>query len=74
MERLEEARETLHQALLHSPEDAEAHAAMALVCHRRGDHEGAMHHIREALTEDPDNTDLKDLLQVFWPDDESDPG
>ena len=44
---------------------AEAHASMAVLCHRTGDKPRAMHHAREALAEQPDDETVRELLRML---------
>lgn len=61
----EEARAALEHALRVEPTSAEAHASMAVLCHRTGDKPRAMHHAREALAEQPDDETVRELLRML---------
>ncbi len=60
-----EARAALEHALRLEPTSAEAHASMAVLCHRTGDKSRAMHHAREALAEQPDDDTVRELLRML---------
>lgn len=60
-----EARAALEHALRVEPQSAEAHASMAVLCHRTGDRSRAMHHAREALSEQPDDDTVHELLRML---------
>ncbi len=60
-----EARAALDHALRVEPTSAEAHASMAVLCHRTGDKPRAMHHAREALAEQPDDETVRELLRML---------
>ena len=60
-----EARAALEHALRVEPTSAEAHASMAVLCHRTGDKPRAMHHAREALAEQPDDETVRELLRMI---------
>jgi len=59
-----EARAVLEHALKMEPSSAEAHASMAVLCHRTGNRQRALHHARAALAEQPDDDTLKELLRI----------
>lgn len=59
------ARACLERALRLEPESAEAHASMALLCHRTGDVAGARRHARVALAEQPDDHTVRRLLEAL---------
>lgn len=65
---LNKAESALERALVLEPSSAEAHASMALVCHRKGETHRAMHHAREALSEEPDNPTMRTLLETYGAD------
>ena len=65
---LNKAESALERALVLEPSSAEAHASMALVCHRKGETHRAMHHAREALSEEPDNPAMRTLLEAYGAD------
>jgi tetratricopeptide (TPR) repeat protein len=60
-----EARAALEHALRVEPSSAEAHASMAVLCHRTGDRNRALHHAREALAEQPDDETVRELLRML---------
>ncbi len=68
----QEAKGALDRALRLDPCSAEAHASMALLCHRLGDTQSAMRHAREALSEAPDDDTVQELLKMIGGDDEED--
>ncbi len=57
------AEKALETALHLEPDCADAHASLALVCHKRGDNLRALHHAREALAEEPENQIMRQLLR-----------
>lgn len=65
-----EARAALEHALRVEPTSAEAHASMAVLCHRTGDRSRALHHAREALAEQPDDETVHELLRMLDDEDE----
>ncbi len=66
-----EARAVLEHALRMEPSSAEAHASMAVLCHRVGERKRAMHHARAALAEQPDDDVVAELMRIV--DDDADP-
>jgi Tfp pilus assembly protein PilF len=60
-----EARTSLEKALRLDPSMAEAHAVLAVVCHKTGQRQAAMHHAREALSEQPDDETMAELLKLL---------
>lgn len=66
-----EARAVLEHALRMEPSSAEAHASMAVLCHRTGERQRAMHHARAALAEQPDDDVVAELMRIV--DDDADP-
>ncbi len=64
------ARACLERALRLEPDSAEAHASMALLCHRQGDTLSARRHARQALAEQPDDQNLRRLLSSLDDDDD----
>ena len=68
-----EARAVLEHALRLEPSSAEAHASMAVLCHRTGERRRAMYHARAALAEHPDDETVRELLRMI-DDDEEDVG
>lgn len=60
-----EARSALEHALRVEPSSAEAHASMAVLLHRTGEHQRALHHARAALAEQPDDETVRELLQMM---------
>jgi len=60
-----EARTALEHALRVEPLSAEAHASMAVLLHRTGEKQQAMHHARTALAEQPDDETVRELLQLM---------
>jgi Tfp pilus assembly protein PilF len=60
-----EARAALEHALRVEPTSAEAHASMAVLCHRTGERTRALHHAREALAEHPDDETVRELLRML---------
>lgn len=61
----QEARVALEHALRVEPTSAEAHASMAVLCHRTGNRTQALHHAREALAEQPDDDTVHELLRML---------
>jgi Tfp pilus assembly protein PilF len=66
-----EARAVLEHALRMEPSSAEAHASMAVLCHRTGERKRALHHARAALAEQPDDDTVQELLRMI--DDDAEP-
>jgi Flp pilus assembly protein TadD len=66
-----EARAVLEHALRMEPSSAEAHASMAVLCHRTGERKRALHHARAALAEQPDDDTVQELLRML--DDDAEP-
>lgn len=66
-----EARAVLEHALRMEPSSAEAHASMAVLCHRVGERKRALHHARAALAEQPDDETVQELLRMI--DDDAEP-
>jgi Tfp pilus assembly protein PilF len=66
-----EARAVLEHALRMEPSSAEAHASMAVLCHRTGERKRALHHARVALAEEPDDDTVQELLRMI--DDDAEP-
>lgn len=62
------AESALERALAIEPGSAEAHASMAMLCHRTGDARRALHHAREVLAEEPDNRAMRGLLKALGAD------
>lgn len=60
-----EAKAALEHALRVEPMSAEAHASMAVLCHRTGERARALHHAREALAEQPDDDTVRELLRML---------
>jgi hypothetical protein len=60
-----EARAVLEHALRMEPSSAEAHASMAVLCHRTGERKRALHHARVALAEQPDDDTVQELLRMI---------
>jgi tetratricopeptide (TPR) repeat protein len=60
-----EARTALEHALRIEPSAADAHAALAVVCHRTGQRQQALHHAKQALADRPDDDTVKELLQLI---------
>jgi len=67
-----EAKAVLEHALRMEPSSAEAHASMAVLCHRTGNRPRALHHARAALAEQPDEDTVQELLRMI--DDDAEPG
>jgi Flp pilus assembly protein TadD len=67
-----EAQAVLEHALRMEPSSAEAHASMAVLCHRTGNRPQALHHARAALAEEPDDDTVQELLRMI--DDDVEPG
>lgn len=61
----DEAKSALERALRVEPASAEAHASMAVLCHRTGDRSRALHHARAALAEQPDDDTVVELLRIM---------
>ena len=55
----------LEHALRVEPASAQAHASMAVLCHRTGERRRALHHARAALAEQPDDDRVRELLQMM---------
>ncbi|MFZ9889392.1 MAG: tetratricopeptide repeat protein [Myxococcota bacterium] len=64
-EKLDAAEKALETALHLRPDSADAHASLALVCHKAGDNTRALHHAREALAEEPENPVMRLLLRTL---------
>ncbi len=60
-----EAKSALEHALRVEPTSAEAHASMAVLCHRTGERKRALHHARAALAEQPDDDTVRELLRMI---------
>ena len=60
-----EAMTALEHALRVEPASAQAHASMAVLCHRTGERRRALHHARAALAEQPDDDRVRELLQMM---------
>ncbi|MDP2345692.1 MAG: tetratricopeptide repeat protein [Deltaproteobacteria bacterium] len=60
-----EAKSALEHALRVEPTSAEAHASMAVLCHRTGERQRALHHARAALAEQPDDETVRELLRMM---------
>lgn len=60
-----EAKTALEHALRVEPSSAEAHASMAVLCHRTGEKQRALHHARAALAEQPDDETVRELLRMM---------
>jgi tetratricopeptide (TPR) repeat protein len=60
-----EARTVLERALRLEPASAEAHASMAVLCHRTGERQRALQHARAALAEEPDDDTVRELLRMI---------
>ena len=60
-----EARTTLEHALRIEPSSGDAHAAMAVLCHRTGERQRALHHAREALSEQPNDETVRELMSLL---------
>jgi protein O-GlcNAc transferase len=60
-----EAKAALEHALRVEPTSAEAHASMAVLFHKTGERQRAMHHAREALAEQPDDETVRELLKML---------
>ncbi len=61
----QEAKTALEHALRVEPSSAEAHASMAVLCHRTGEKQQALHHARAALAEQPDDETVRELLRLM---------
>jgi predicted Zn-dependent protease len=59
LERPAEARTALERALTLDPDEAYAHASLALVALREGDEASAVRHVQEAREIDPDNLGIR---------------
>lgn len=59
------AEKALETALHLEPDSADAHASLALLCHKTGDNLRALHHAREALAEEPENQIMRRLLKTL---------
>lgn len=68
-----EARTALEHALRLEPSSGDAHAAMAVLCHRTGERQRALHHAREALSEQPNDETITELMTLLE-EDERKPG
>ncbi|MBI1947094.1 MAG: tetratricopeptide repeat protein [Deltaproteobacteria bacterium] len=68
-----EARSALEHALRLEPTSGDAHAAMAVLCHRTGERQRALHHAREALSEQPNDETISELMTLLE-EDERKPG
>ncbi len=68
-----EARTALEHALRLEPTSGDAHAAMAVLCHKTGERQRALHHAREALSELPNDETIHELMTLLE-DDESKQG
>ncbi len=66
-----EAKTVLEHALRMEPASAEAHASMAVLLHRTGERQRALHHARAALAEHPDDDTVQELLRMI---DDAEPG
>lgn len=66
-----EARTALEHALRIEPSSGDAHAAMAVLCHRTGERQRALHHAREALSEQPNDETVTELLSLLEEDEGS---
>jgi Flp pilus assembly protein TadD len=60
-----EAKTALERALRIEPSSAEAHASMAVLCHRTGERARALQHARAALAEEPDDDTVRELLRML---------
>ena len=60
-----EAKTALERALRLEPSSAEAHASMAVLCHRTGERQRALKHARAALAEEPDDDTVRELLRMI---------
>ncbi|HEY1098000.1 MAG TPA: tetratricopeptide repeat protein, partial [Myxococcota bacterium] len=60
-----EAKTVLEHALRMEPSSAEAHASMAVLLHRTGERQRALHHARVALAEHPDDDTVQELLRML---------
>jgi Flp pilus assembly protein TadD len=60
-----EAQSALERALRLEPASAEAHASMAVLCHRTGERARALQHARAALAEEPDDDTVRELLRMI---------
>ncbi len=60
-----EAKTALERALRLEPSSAEAHASMAVLCHRTGERLLALQHARAALSEEPDDDTVRELLRMI---------
>lgn len=66
-----EARTALEHALRIEPSSGDAHAAMAVLCHRTGERQRALHHAREALSEQPNDETVRELMSLLEEDEGS---
>lgn len=60
-----EARTALEHALRLEPSSGDAHAAMAVLCHKTGERQRALHHAREALSELPNDDTISELMSLL---------
>ncbi|MCC7070018.1 MAG: tetratricopeptide repeat protein [Deltaproteobacteria bacterium] len=60
-----EARTALDHALRLEPSSGDAHAAMAVLCHKTGERQRALHHAREALSELPNDDTISELMSLL---------
>jgi len=60
-----EAKIALDRALRLEPSSAEAHASMAVLCHRTGEKARALKHARAALAEEPEDDTVRELLRML---------
>lgn len=66
-----EARSALEHALRIEPSSGDAHAAMAVLCHKTGERQRALQHAREALSEQPNDETVTELLSLLEEDEGS---
>lgn len=71
---LAQARDTLHEALVRFPEDAEVHNDLGVVCHGLGDVQCALAHFAAALAADPSHATARANLGDLQVDDRATPG